>query len=116
MRKGGQATTSSSAAVIWERFPKFVLGFLAVSLIFSFALSAQAVDDTRGMLNALRTAWFALAFLSIGLETSISELVKTGGGRPVAAFLGGQLFNIIITLVLAYLLFGGVLFPAPVFN
>jgi uncharacterized integral membrane protein (TIGR00698 family) len=116
MRKGGQPTTSSSAAVIWERFPKFVLGFLAVSLIFSFALSAQAVTDTRGMLTGLRTAWFALAFLCIGLETSISDLVKTGGGRPVAAFLGGQLFNIIITLVLAYLLFGGVLFPAPVFN
>jgi uncharacterized integral membrane protein (TIGR00698 family) len=116
MRKGGTATSATSAAVIWERFPKFVLGFLAVSLIFSFALAPQSVNDTRGLLTSVRTAWFALAFLSIGLETSMSELVKTGGGRPVAAFLGGQLFNIVITLVLAYLLFGGVLFPAPVFN
>jgi hypothetical protein len=74
------------------------------------------VNDTRGLLTAVRTAWFALAFLSIGLETSMTELVKTGGGRPAAAFLGGQLFNVVITLVLAYLLFGGVLFPAPVFN
>ena len=102
--------------VIWERFPKFVLGFLAVSLIFSFALAPSPSATPAGMLTALRTAWFALAFLSIGLETSISDLVKTGGGRPVAAFLGGQLFNIVVTLVLAYLLFGGVLFPAPVFN
>jgi len=116
MRRGGSAAGSTSAAVIWDRFPKFVLGFLAVSLIFSFALTTQTVSDTRGLLTAVRTAWFALAFLSIGLETSISDLVKTGGGRPVAAFLGGQLFNIVITLVLAYLLFGGVLFPAPVFN
>ena len=112
----GETSRASSAAVIWERFPKFVLGFLAVSLIFSFLLTTQAVQETRGLLTAVRTAWFALAFLSIGLETSLSDLVKTGGGRPVAAFLGGQLFNIIITLVLAYLLFGGVLFPAPVFN
>ena len=116
MRRGESAAGSTSAAVIWDRFPKFVLGFLAVSLIFSFALATQTVNDTRGLLTAVRTAWFALAFLSIGLETSVSDLVKTGGGRPVAAFLGGQLFNIVITLVLAYLLFGGVLFPAPVFN
>jgi uncharacterized membrane protein YadS len=115
MRRG-QTSGATSAAVIWDRFPKFVLGFLAASLIFSFVLTTQAVSDTRGLLNAVRTAWFALAFLSIGLETSLSDLVKTGGGRPVAAFLGGQLFNILVTLVLAYLLFGGVLFPAPVFN
>jgi uncharacterized membrane protein YadS len=74
------------------------------------------VTETRGLLNAVRTAWFALAFVSIGLETSVSDLVKTGGGRPAAAFLGGQLFNIVVTLILAYLLFGGVLFPPPVFN
>jgi uncharacterized integral membrane protein (TIGR00698 family) len=116
MKRGGPATAASSAAVIWERFPKFVLGFLAVSLIFSFALTPEAVGDTRGLLNGVRTAWFALAFLSIGLETSMSELVKTGGGRPVAAFLGGQLFNIVVTLLLAYLLFGGILFPPPVFE
>ena len=116
MRRGGSAAGSTSAAVIWDRFPKFVLGFLAVSLIFSFALTTQTVNETRGLLTGMRTAWFALAFLSIGLETSVSELVKTGGGRPVAAFLGGQLFNIVVTLGLAYLLFGGVLFPAPVFN
>jgi uncharacterized integral membrane protein (TIGR00698 family) len=116
MRRGGSAAGSTSAAVIWDRFPKFVLGFLAVSLISSFVLATQTVNDTRGLLTAVRTAWFAMAFLSIGLETSISDLVRTGGGRPVAAFLGGQLFNIVVTLVLAYLLFGGVLFPAPVFN
>jgi uncharacterized integral membrane protein (TIGR00698 family) len=116
MRRGGSAKEASSAAVIWDRFPKFVLGFLVVSLIFSFALTSQTVTETRGLLSGMRTAWFALAFVSIGLETSIGDLVKTGGGRPVAAFLGGQLFNIVITLVLAYLLFGGVLFPAPVFN
>ena len=116
MRRGTGTAGSTSAAVIWDRFPKFVLGFLAVSLIFSFMLTRQAVTETRGVLNAMRTVWFALAFVSIGLETSVSELIKTGGGRPAAAFLGGQLFNIIVTLLLAYLLFGGVLFPAPVFN
>ena len=72
--------------------------------------------DTRGVLGAVRTAWFAMAFLSIGLETSVVDLIKTGGGKPVYAFLGAQVFNIAVTLVVAYLLFSGVLFPAPVFN
>ena len=116
MRRGGPAVEGASAAVIWERFPKFVLGFLGVSLVFSFALADSAVSDTRSLLNAVRTAWFAMAFLSIGLETSVSELVNTGGGRPAYVFLGAQAFNIVVTLVMAYLLFGGILFPAPVFN
>jgi uncharacterized membrane protein YadS len=96
-----------SASVIWERFPKFVIGFMAVSFVFSFALDQQLVTDTRGLLNGVRTIWFALAFISIGLETSLSGLVTTEEGRPAIAFLGGQAFNIAVTLVLSYLLFGG---------
>ena len=116
VRRGGSAMEHASAAVIWERFPKFVLGFLGVSLVFSFVLSDRSVTDTRSVLGAVRTAWFAMAFLSIGLETSVSDLIKTGGGRPAYAFLGAQAFNVVVTLIVAYLLFGGILFPAPVFN
>lgn len=98
---------------IWYRFPKFVLGFMVASLLFSFVLSPATVSATKGMLGGLRTWWFALAFTSIGLETKFGELAKLGGGRPAIAFLIGQGFNIIWTLILAYLIFGGVLFPAP---
>jgi uncharacterized membrane protein YadS len=111
---GAQPQTGLS--VIWDRFPKFVLGFLAVSLVFSFVISSTAVTETRSILTAVRTGWFALAFLSIGLETSIGDLARIGGGRPVAVFLGAQAFNVIVTLVFAYLLFGGILFPVPAFN
>ena len=116
MRRGGSAMEQANASVIWERFPKFVLGFLGVSLVFSFVLAETHVKDTRSLLNAARTAWFALAFISIGLETSVGDLIKAGGGRPAVAFLGAQAFNVVVTLAIAYLLFGGVLFPAPVFN
>jgi uncharacterized integral membrane protein (TIGR00698 family) len=111
-----RADRQVGVSVIWERFPKFVLGFLAVSLVFSFVLTADTVQETRGLLNSVRTAWFALAFLSIGLETSLGDLARVGGGRPVGAFLGAQAFNVVVTLLFAYLLFGGVLLPAPVFN
>jgi len=101
------------ARVIWERFPKFVLGFIAASFVLSFLIDQTRVADTKGVLTGLRTLWFALAFTSIGLETRFKELVTAQGGRPALAFLGGQAFNVIWTLVLAYVLFGGMFFDVP---
>jgi len=60
-----------------------------------------------------RTSLFALAFTCIGLETRFKELAGLGGGRPALAFVIGQGVNILWTLLLAYLLFGGILFPPP---
>ncbi len=113
LKKGAKAGEMPSAGVIWERFPKFVLGFLVASFVFSFFLDAKLVGDTKGLLGGLRTVWFALAFTSIGLETRFTDMVAMEGGRPAVAFLGAQAFNVIWTLLLAYLLFGGVIFPVP---
>jgi uncharacterized integral membrane protein (TIGR00698 family) len=98
---------------IWYRFPKFVLGFIIASVVFSFLLDPKIVNDTKGTLATLRTWWFALAFTCIGLETRFKELAELGGGRPALAFLIGQGANIIWTLILAYLIFGGILFSMP---
>jgi uncharacterized membrane protein YadS len=110
---GGRGQGSGGAGVgdllvIWERFPKFVFGFLVASLVFSWLVSEGTVAATRGTLTSIRTTLFAMAFVSIGLETSLSSLVTTGGGRPAIAFLGAQVFNVVVTLVAAYALFGGV--------
>lgn len=107
------AAQRPSAGVIWERFPKFVLGFMGASLVFSFVLSADLVSETRGTLTSLRTVWFALGFTSIGLETRFRQLFTMDGGRPAVAFLAAQTVNIFWTLLVAYLLFGGVLFSVP---
>jgi uncharacterized integral membrane protein (TIGR00698 family) len=116
MRQSGETRQSPGVRVIWDRFPKFVLGFFAASLALSVLIDPASVAEARGPLTALRTFWFALAFTSIGLETRFSELTSAGGGRPALAFLGGQLFNVFWTLLLAYLLFGGILFEVPVFE
>jgi uncharacterized integral membrane protein (TIGR00698 family) len=107
------ATEGKGLKIIWERFPKFVLGFIAVSLIFSFLIPAGTTKQVSGFLNSLRTIWFALAFVAIGLEARFSDLVKIQGGRPALAFIAAQLFNILWTLLWAYLLFGGMLLPTP---
>ena len=114
-RKGikTEATETPGLSVVWELFPKFVLGFIGASLLFSFLIPVPVVKNVSGTLNGLRTIWFALAFVSIGLEARFTDLVKTEGGRPALAFIAAQLFNIIWTLLWAYLLFGGWLFPVP---
>jgi uncharacterized integral membrane protein (TIGR00698 family) len=104
-----------SAMEIWFRFPKFVLGFMIASLVFSFLISTPTINVVKGPLGALRTLWFALAFTSIGLETRFADLLELGGGKPAVAFVIAQSVNIFWTLILAYLIFGGVLFAAPKF-
>ncbi|MFH0902390.1 MAG: putative sulfate exporter family transporter [Pseudomonadota bacterium] len=113
-KRGAETGERPGAGVIWERFPKFVLGFLVASILFSFILPSSIVIPTKGMLSGLRTFWFALAFVSIGLETKFTELAGMEGGRPAVAFLGAQAVNVVWTLILAYLLFGGILFAVPV--
>ncbi|MGE0593909.1 MAG: YeiH family protein [Vicinamibacterales bacterium] len=110
---GGNPAPAASLSVIWERFPKFVFGFMVASLVFSFLLDRGTVGDTRPVITAVRTMLFAMAFVSIGLETSLTSLVRTDDGRPALAFLGGQAFNVVVTLVAAYAFFGGTFFALP---
>jgi uncharacterized integral membrane protein (TIGR00698 family) len=102
----GMEGSKPTLGLLWERFPKFVLGFVAASLLFSFVLSPSLVDATQSGLKSVQTLWFVLAFTSIGLETRFSDLFKADNKRPLYAFLIAQGFNIIITLIVAYLLFG----------
>lgn len=101
----GVQDNKPSLVVLWERFPKFVLGFVAASLLFSFALSSSLVEATQGGLKSIQTLWFVIAFTSIGLETRFSDLFKSDNRRPLYAFLIAQTFNIIITLIVASILF-----------
>ena len=112
-KAGAAAGQRPTARVIWDRFPKFVLGFIVASVVFSFLLPLDTVDGTKKALSELRTWWFALAFVSIGLETRFLDMAKMEGGRPAVAFIVAQTFNVVWTLILAYLLFGGIIFAVP---
>lgn len=95
-----------SVKTLWERFPKFVLGFIAASIVFSFFISAETVGAVKVSLKGLQTFWFALAFVCIGLETQFVDIFKVDEGRPAIAFLIAQAFNILFTLAVAWLVFG----------
>jgi hypothetical protein len=55
-----------------------------------------------------------MAFVSIGLETRPAEIFGKGNGGTAAAFIGAQAFNVVWTLVLAWVLFSGRFFALPV--
>lgn len=107
-----------SLAEVWYRFPKFIVGFVIASMVFSLVLTPMlGLDTVSGMLGLTKTfrKWFfALAFVCIGLGTNFKELVKIGGGKPLLVFLAAQIFNIVLTLCVAYAIFGGLFFPPPV--
>ena len=95
-----------SAKTIWDRFPKFVIGFILASLLFSFVIDEGVVKEIKGTLKGIQTFWFALAFTCIGLETKFTDIFSLENGRPAYAFLIAQLFNIFFTLAVAWIIFG----------
>jgi uncharacterized membrane protein YadS len=102
---------------IWNRFPKFTLGFLAVSLILSFVqtqgiegkmLVSSIVDGTT---KSVREWMFCLAFVSIGLESNFREYRKMlASGKPVILYVCGQTLNLILSFLMAWLMFSKI-FP-----
>ena len=71
----------------------------------------EAVNSIIDVTSDFRGWLFCLAFVSIGLESNFRALAnQIQGGRPLTLYLVGQTFNLVLTLIAAYLAFGGVLF------
>jgi uncharacterized membrane protein YadS len=99
---------------IWYRFPKFVLGFIFASIIISILYSAMgSAGDVliehgfiRGLTRNARDWFFALAFASIGLSSNFREMAHHfKGGKPVILYVCGQSLNLVLTLLMAYIMF-----------
>jgi uncharacterized membrane protein YadS len=100
---------------IWHRFPKFVLGFLSASILFSAIdgslggdMGYTMIDNgvVRGFTREFREWFFALSFAAIGLATNFRELAHYfKGGKPLVLYVCGQSFNLALTLGMAYIMF-----------
>ncbi len=106
--------TSCSSMEIWYRFPKFVIGFIVSSIIFSFIVVPAVGGDfnyveatfINPVTKILRGWFFCLAFTSIGLESNFKDLAgQMEGGKPMVLYTVGQTFNLILTLFVAWLAF-----------
>jgi uncharacterized membrane protein YadS len=107
---------------IWSRFPKFVLGFGAASIAATLVSRLvtggdELVDATvTGATTTVRSWFFCLAFVCIGLQTRFADYAEyLVGGKPVALYLCGQALNLVLTLAMAQLMFG-VLFAESIEN
>ena len=117
MRESG---TKPNAMEIWYRFPKFVIGFALASVFTSLVAYSIGPDKTYvlidhgvigGFTKDLRGWMFCLAFVSIGLSTNFKELKSYfKGGKPFTLYVFGQTFNLLLTLLIAWLAFY-VIFP-----
>jgi len=97
----------------WRRFPRFILGFLAVSLACSWLDSLGPEQSlwvkgaTDGFTRHLRSWLFCTAFVCMGLQTSFRELAPMlASGRPVVLYVLGQSLNLALTFAMASLTFG----------
>lgn len=114
-------TEKVGASEIWVRFPKFILGFFAASLIASFiiqpAFGAENVGAINKVLDQFKNWAFVLAFTSIGLDTNFKAIAKQmQGGKVLWLYIVGQVFNIALTFFAVWFLLSGRFFPIPVLD
>lgn len=95
-RKTQKTFTGNKAVYLWKKFPKFVLGFLLISLAatFGFFSKTQATD----IANLSRWA-FLLTFAGVGLQTNFRQLSKQGM-KPLFVGAVGEFAIAALTLVL----------------
>lgn len=75
----------AKARFIWTKFPKFVLGFLAVSAIATAHWLSKG--QTANLANVSKWA-FLLTFAGVGLNTDIRQIARTGWRPLVVAVIG----------------------------
>jgi uncharacterized membrane protein YadS len=92
--------------LLWERFPKFMLGFVLVSLLFSLCFAGGEYVPLAASLKKFQNLWFTMGFVSIGMETDFRALAGRENRKAALVFIGAQLFNVVFTLLAAYTVFG----------
>jgi uncharacterized integral membrane protein (TIGR00698 family) len=75
----------AKAAFVWEKFPKFVVGFLAVSAVATAGWLSKG--QLANVANVSKWA-FLLTFAGVGLSTDIRQIARSGWRPLVVAVIG----------------------------
>jgi hypothetical protein len=112
-----QAGHKVRAVEIWQRFPKFILGYvLTFAILLAYCLNAKAHLGSAKLVTAgtdlFRVLFFVLTFFSIGVTTNFRKLWEEGIGRLAAVYVVCLFgFIIWIGLAISWLFFHGVTPP-----
>jgi uncharacterized integral membrane protein (TIGR00698 family) len=90
------AVVRNKATFLWQKFPKFVLGFVVVSALATAGFFTRA--QVTNLANLSRWA-FLLTFAGVGLRTNVSELARQGW-RPLIVGVVGEVVIAAITLAM----------------
>ncbi len=104
--KGKDQDEKPTIGVIWDRFPKFVVGFIVASLVFSFCMDTEVAKSVGKVTKSMTNTLFGVAFVCIGLETRFKDIFAKENRKQLYVFLIAQTFNIFVTLAVATLMFG----------
>jgi uncharacterized integral membrane protein (TIGR00698 family) len=96
VRTGGAADVTHKGSFLWAKFPKFVLGFLAISALAT--LGMFTARETADIANLSRWA-FLLTFAGIGLRTNLRAIVRQGW-RPLIVGVAGECAIALLTLAM----------------
>ncbi len=116
--RGGEKARASE---IWERFPKFIIGYvLTFVVILVMALGATPeltakLKSAMGEANTFRGIFFVMTFFTIGVMSNFKKLWEEGIGRLAAVYLLCLFgFVIWVGLVISFIFFAGVQPPPAV--
>ncbi len=96
--RGGARQVENKAAFLWRKFPKFVLGFLLISVLATVGFFSKA--QLASLANLSRWA-FLLTFAGVGLRTNFKQL-RAQGMRPLLVGAIGEIAIAVITLVMVF--------------
>jgi uncharacterized membrane protein YadS len=112
----GQA--KATAGEIWERFPKFIIGFVVtflaalITALTASPATVKALTPSIGEANVFRVIFFILTFFSIGVLSDFRKLWEDGLGKLAAVYLISLFgFVIWVGLFISWIFFGGVTPP-----
>ena len=106
------------AVEIWQRFPKFILGFVATFIVGLYLALATPADIASkvpaaiGEANTFRVIFFILTFFSIGVLSNFKKLWQEGIGKLAAVYVISLFgFVIWVGLLISWIFFGGLTPP-----
>ena len=101
--QGKASRVENKALFLWQKFPKFILGFIAISILATVGFFTQPQLNSLGNLSK----WaFLPAFAGVGLRTQLRDLVNQGW-RPILVGVLGEIFIALITLAMVFFAYHG---------
>lgn len=101
--------------VLYENFPKFVVGYFLLMVIFSFLVepfNPRVAKEVYEFTGSIHRWWFCLGLVAIGLETNIRSVFKQLQDFRVAVlFVTMQISDFGLDYLFSWLAFGGIIWP-----